>query len=189
MEKMDFALLGFFQKISDWFQEWFGRDNFFLARACVLLYILGYGIYIGSIILLLGMNSWLFMYILCCFFVSFIFSKGIDSLERICRENPKFKNPGVIGLRTNRILSMFWIIFAISSLLDILRLVFNQEYVSEVGNKSHLILLHSGECLEQLMFFVIPFFACCTPKPRKPSKVKKLVEKASELLAPQMQPA
>jgi hypothetical protein len=175
---IDLFLINKFQKISDWSQDWFGVDCFGIARLfrdlliliCITETILGIIAGVSAI----SLSFSLFFN----FFFVFIVSSSIRYIEKHLRENPAFSNPVAIHLSFTRTI---WGLITIMSLTMFCEDIFSRRWAHTIYHSNDIVIL-----------FIL-YFASCTPKPHKPSKARKLIEKAKEsisrLRSPVLKPA
>ncbi len=178
--KFDTFLVNKYQKISDKFQENFGKDNFFLAKVflttSIVLSTLSSMIKIyngkdaqtnllstGLLIVFLNLFSFLVVY----FFIE-INKKIVSS----------FENPLKIALRNFRL-----IIIALELVMhstDIIK-TFESFFVIK---KDFLISVSYLQVSHIMAYISLLYFVSCTPKPPSKSKVKILLEKLVSALEP-----
>lgn len=186
MEKIDFLILEKFQNISEFIQEWIGINNFTVAKKCLHLYLLvrslsyffrlktDIGIFTSFIIPIILIA----MYLL---FKSFL-KKGKDS----CSNK---SNLNILALDLSTIRQIFLALFVIS-------LIFLPSSLNHIASEhsqdgTGIYLFYSTVMLSFGNFFEILFlyFVSCTPKPKKPSRLKKFILKIKTNLSKSPAPA
>lgn len=167
MHSIDMILLNKFQDISDWFQEWFGITNFTIARVCLVLGMCSLGL--ARVISLSITKDVSFLIIIAIFFdliwmimVSNLI-RNIKNIEEECLNNPQFTN----------FLAIQWFLLRIVFLM-LLLLRFTPSMI-EISHSEKSLMMVRGFLLRSESILVVLgfYFASCTPKPYKPSKVKK----------------
>jgi hypothetical protein len=173
----DLFLLNKFQLMSDFFQDWFGLNNFDIAKYLRIVMIICFMVKISF--LLLGVFSTLIPFEF-LYSIVIILSTGkiIRETEQSVKNNPVFTNPAVIRYVTFRLLlgiiTLLSLIFVISHFSGVLNPgTKNQQYSNWGGLFSNLADIFS---------FMVVYFSSCTPKPYKPSRARKLMLKAIELI-------
>ncbi len=161
---IDIFLLNKFQAVTDWFQEWFGITNFKIARFFLVSGICS--LMVARIVLLSTIKEIYFVTVLGILFdlvwiiIVIDLIRQTKSAEEECLHNPQFTN----------YLAIQWFLYrVVFLLLLLLRFIpdFSEIYDVTVIVRSVLLKFES-------MFVVLGFyFASCTPKPYKTSKVKK----------------
>ncbi|MCF7831587.1 MAG: hypothetical protein K9M36_01715 [Candidatus Pacebacteria bacterium] len=161
-------LLNKFQDVSDWFQEWFGINNFTIARICFVLSVclLGW----ARIISLSMVKEIDFFVIIGTLFdlawIAIVFSwmQIMKYIEEVCLDNPHFGN----------FLAIKWSLFRIVFSMFFLWVVFAPIGVETSHPEKSFMVIKAILLKLEHMFIVLGFyFASCTPKPHKTSKVKK----------------
>lgn len=94
LEQIDSYLLGKFQKISDWFQDWFGVDCFTLARCALILSVFEDSIVVITNMILkkTGPNGYSFVHYSIVIFCFSSLWNFIISAEKIWKNNKNFQN-------------------------------------------------------------------------------------------------
>ncbi len=172
MNIIDVFLLDKFQRISDWLQDWFGFNNFAIAKKLNFLVV----IFIGLRIFYKFLEGKLWDLILLPFTVLFLIALTliIAHAKRSCENNPTFKNPLALQFSFGRVIFAF---IAVALALPLLGIHYNDLMHGNIReNKYHNIaeLFWSGS---DVLIFLWLYFGSCTPKPYKPSKIKKFLEK------------
>jgi len=172
---IDSFLLNKFQKFSDWSQDTFGVNNFMLAKVMVCISapaIVGQIIYFALI-----QHSFFsaFFQTLTLVFLGLIFNNIVKGGEKRVDANPEFANSLVIRLRLLILLYVFIFFLTLSGLPDIVG-YFISNYSDPVELYQYIYL--AIDDIEDTAFLLLAYFMSCTPKPPKPSKLKKLLDKA-----------
>jgi len=173
---IDLILLGKFQKISDWVQEHFGYNNFAIAKFLRIAMIISL-IIREALSFIKGIESGEIVVMACSVMIivkmEYILRRAQQGLEN----NPAFKNPVVSEYAITRVLIQFVGVaafgFLIKHLYNILDSSLN--YTEQYNQCKEFF----WDLFGMLMFFVA-YFSSCTPKPYKPSKARKLIEKTSD---------
>lgn len=171
--QVDTYLLNKVQHISDRIQDWSGMDNFAIMKVLAVLCLLLYALRtyfsalagpdsLGPLAFLMGIVIVSYPFL---FFVS---------AEKLCKNDSGFMNPTVITFA--RIRSWFLVIAGLVLLMD-LPIIFSS--VSE--SKDYYSIL-SRICfdIKEILYILFLYFGSCTPKPKKPSKIKQFLKKAIE---------
>lgn len=182
---IDALMLNKIQQICDWFQDWFGIDNFTIAKIVRIIVIIFFAIlitcsFLRGVVLIDGLYFFTFSTMI--FFFSMIFKEG----EENCKNNPSFGNPLVIKLGVVRS------ILLLLSFVLVLFLPKNIYFLAtyNIADKEFYSQLESFILgIRDILFSLYLYFGSCTPKPPKTSKVKKLLGKEMELFSPSPSPA
>lgn len=173
---LDLILLGKFQRISDWVQEYFGYNNFAIAKFLRIAMIISF-IIREVLSFMKGMESSEIVVMACSVMIiikmEFISRRAQQSLEN----NPAFKNPVVSEYAITRVLIQFVGVAAFGFLIKHLYYILNPSlnYTEQYIQCKEFF----WDIFGMLMFFVA-YFSSCTPKPYKPSKARKFIEKTSD---------
>jgi hypothetical protein len=179
---LDNKLLSIFQRISDFTQIWIGITciniaHIFFAFALIgdLMMVVGsmqlhHYIY-GSFLLLWIPFYWFSVY------------KLMQKIEKESKNNPEYKNSLEIRFAFLRTFAIYFTVFSLISYLVLGGHHYNQKE-SLMGQK----LVHEGNELWKYTYFFAIYFASCTPKPPRSSKVKNFLKNlfSSILLKPAM---
>lgn len=171
-DKLDAFLLKKFQKMSDWFQFGVGLNNFHLAKitltlalACFLETQIQKIFWKGwSALLIIGMILGTAAY----FYITYRIKLG----EKNCHQNPLLQSTLSIDLALFREFSITAVIYF--TVRFAMKIPFSG---IETADKKHEFFYWLFIWLASLMEFLTFYFASCTPKPPKPSKLKELLEK------------
>ena len=167
-----FLLNTVFQPFAHWFQDWTGKDSFFLARCfifihCFLAVLCDFeedkiGV---KLVFMIFLDLFLILFDIVFYLVAKSFYDHYNK--------PGLMSMVVIWLLPGRCIAMFGLL-----LTPILGLRYGLLHV----------VLEEGACI---CFLVFLYFLSCTPKPPSKSKVRKHIEKLKELfqINPQIQPA
>lgn len=176
---LDLRLLNKFQRLADWFQDWFGINNFQIVK--ILKVILFICLCTKSIFgKLSGMtsSSMFFDFMLIVFFVYFA-SISISSAEKICKSNPSFESPAVERLHPYRLFAIvFFALFPILIPLIMYGLINDFDIQKEMYYYLHYLFF----AFVYFLYCLLLYFGSCTPKKRKLSKVSKFKEKIIEAI-------
>lgn len=186
---IDLFLINKFQKISDWSQDWFGIDCFdiaiFFRNAVIVAYAAK-----AFFTFMAGIGGLGIIYIVNELFITLYVSWMIHYAQNSVRNNPVFTNPVVMRFAFFRMLWQFITIMAIIMFFtNIVKVMQPSADNKEMYIKWKELVWN----LADMFIFLILYFGACTPKPYKPSKVRKLIEKAKEsisrLRSPVLKPA
>lgn len=177
---LDLFLLNKFQRASDWFQDWFGIDNFMIAKILKWVTLIFWLLKVIFSIIINNMGILSVYTSVTIPGLIFVSAFIIHSGEVSCRSNPSFKNPAA---ETLSVMRSFWIlIFIICCIMIPLNVTAWIEH-TDIPKETYKAI--DGLCMELrdvfLGFFI--YFGCCTPKPYKTSKIKKFTEKVSEAIS------
>ncbi len=175
MKPIDVLLMNYFQKFSDWAQEWFGPTNFFWARAAFFFLTFGCFAMVGIDVVAQSKKGFVvFPILLMCgvMLLTYKLSIGICKAEKWCRKHPNLLNEELKDSLAIRLKSLT--LCAACIILMIYKLFES----SEPANLT--------EFLEGVKFFmyglvstlnvIMCYFNSCTPKPLKKEKAKALIE-------------
>ena len=173
---IDSLLLEKFQKASDWAQDYFGYNNFAIAKFLRIVMVIAFMLR-EAISLFRGIDSSEITIIIC----SVMIIVKMESISRKAEQDLKNKS----GLMNNAV-SEYAVTRIIMQLVAIAAFGFFIKHLYYILNPSVIgIQKQYGEWKElfwdtfgMLMFFVA-YFSSCTPKPYKPSKARKLIEDAN----------
>lgn len=169
---IDTWVLNQFQKVSDFFQEWLGIDNFLIAKISGVIAIIFYSLEI-IFSFLRGANFFdvisIFIFFAGCFFGRLI----TRNMEENCRKHPDCLNPAVLKLLRLRVFALFSLMFFLT-LLPLEMLAF---FHSSTNQQKYYLLSVFCSNIFFLFIFLFLYFVSCTPKPYKTSKLKNLVKK------------
>jgi len=172
---IDSFLLNKFQKFSDWSQDTFGVNNFILAKVMTCISapaMVGQIIYFAMI----KYNFFgAFFQTLTLIFLGLIFNDIVKGGEKRVNESPEFANDLVIKLRFLRLLYVFIFFLTLSGLPEIVS-YFVSNYSEPL--EFYKYIYFAMDDIEDTAFLLLAYFMSCTPKPPKPSKLKKLLDKA-----------
>lgn len=175
---IDVFLLNKFQRISDWSQDWFGINNFKIAKLFWAITML--------LLILQTVVSFLqkidLLHIIVMLIVgSYIIILGVifNNAEEICKNNPVFQNPQAVRLSPIR---LFWFFMSAMCCLMLPSYIYHFIYIASTNNEQYKSLEFLFINIKDIALLFLMYFGSCTPKPYKPSKVKKLVEKAKEAI-------
>lgn len=179
MGSLDTLLLQMFQKISDWFQDWIGVDNFKIARFLLVIQAI---IHVASITLAyIILDADVFTAILAVGLV--LMSRNayaaIIMFEEKQKNSPNFLNQAVYLLASERTSSIVYAAFAMIPIIGMFQSLDTPHDLKLLGKVFVTFLSFIG-----IIKVIIYYFISCTPKPKKPSKIKQLVNKISESFTP-----
>ena len=172
-------LLNKFQHMSDWFQDWFGVNNFFITKILGIIIILFLEMQFAFSFLSKEkdipsgiISILLFMLMIGYLWISF------QNEEENCNQNWGFINSAVIYLSPLRLIIAFFTPFVFMILPKEIANFLNE--TSKNQEQEYHIL--AGICLsiKDLTLFFYIYLGCCTPKPYKTSRVKKLINQIKE---------
>ncbi len=154
---LDQILIAFFEKIAHKFQDWTGKNNFWLVRATVFVYI-------AITLMNFEKDQSLHIAFVMVMIISFMFLRISFKAESLVSKNGKFKN---VLSQPNLFVAVVRIGYV--GLLIVRPAV---EYVKDFNLSASEISSISGNCA----FMCILYFICSTPKPPSDSKIKKLLQ-------------
>jgi len=175
---IDLVLLGKFQKFSDWVQDHFGYNNFAIARGLRIAMIIA--LVVREVLSFMkGIDPAEFVVIASSVMVMFKIKTMSYRAQESLKNNPQFKNPAVSEFAVTRVLIQFVGIAAFGFLLNHLYYIINPSvnYAEQFDQCKEF----SWDAFGTLMFFAT-YFSSCTPKPYKPSKAKRLFERANDIV-------
>ncbi len=172
---IDIILLNKFQKVSDWFQDIFGINNFTLAKAMVFISapaLVGQVVYYAFVTQNFLAATFQTLTLI---FLGFI-ANQINIANRIQDgTNSGFLNQAAINLRFVRLIYVLVFCFTLIELPDLIGY-----FVSKYSDPSEFYryIYIAMDDVEDTAFLFLVYFMSCTPKPPKKSKLKKALEKA-----------
>lgn len=181
LKLFDSFLLNKFQLVSDWFQDIFGITNFkisyfFNLLAWILITkgkVIPFALKNQPVFSILNLFLTIyFSYILILLLICFVL------IEKVETSNPIFKNL-IIDLLLNTRLVLLCLVFLLSLLVfsDCIQL----SMASDENIKKYINIFDAICSLVTFSSFSLHiYFGCCTPKPHKPSKLKKQLQKIKE---------
>jgi hypothetical protein len=173
----DLILLGKFQKASDWMQDYFGYNNFNIARFLRIVMIISF--FIREVLSFLnGIKATEIIVITCSVMIVIKIELILNRAQQSVRKNPSFINPVVSEYAITRLIMQFIGMAAFGLLIKNLYYIINSP-VSLAGQQYDLWKEFFWDLFGTLMFFVA-YFGSCTPKPYKPGKVKKFIEQITD---------
>lgn len=163
-----------FQRISDWFQKLVGKDNFFLARCFLGIWVIS--LYIPILLTLGSVFAKIFLLLVIGAFAAFLLSL-IQKSEQNTRRNSKTEsttcfNPSRQSLKIYR---LFGLIFWLYDFLE-----FIAEIAHGIGSMAKVQFLLCG-----ISYLSLLYFASCTPKPPGENLLKKFLGHLRDLLSPE----
>lgn len=181
MKKIDALILRFFQRCCHWIQDWVGIDNFTLAT----MFLWGqFFIYLLSKILIdwqKGVSGTLILVTAFDLFLLFLIRQIFNEYKDKYYTNQNFKN----------VLEELW--YPMRAIFIALTLILlPHDIYNGFLNIDSNILNQWGEKLFVVGAFVFRssiYIVSCTPKPPQKSKIKKLAEKAKEVVDTTLAPA
>ncbi|MCI5050727.1 MAG: hypothetical protein MRY57_00245 [Candidatus Pacebacteria bacterium] len=174
---IDSYVLNKFQKISDFVQDWFGVDNFKIAQIAFHLYVITNLLNELFEFKELGSIFWLCIGIIFFFIFFIVYRFLLRITQSAYSSNPQFQNR--LGT-TGTIIGMFRCYFFVFLVLSLFFLFFHLGHEHVPKNAGDIVYpnyLRFISFLEQLFEVCFVYFISCTPKPKKPSKFKKFIEK------------
>lgn len=180
---LDTYLLDKFQKISNKIQDWVGLTNFRIARVCMILFfilrilhmVLDQSHKFNSFSLIFG--------VLIFVFLLFYYPYSLNKVEN-SSANKIFKNELVLRWSFYRPIVAFLFIFGFT--MSIPFLLHTHDPIAEKGPEYPKFIMIIGD-IQQVFDVLFLYFASCTPKPKKPSKLKKFIEKLKTSFSPSPQ--
>jgi hypothetical protein len=182
MQKLDMFVLSKFQAVSDWYQEWFGGDNFILAKislAMVWMFSLLENVLEMADKGNFGATAFFF------FFNAVLTAAGLPIVlggERSCKNNPAFRNPCEEILKWMRILQLcgvpiLAIIFVIAQYIDnpFPRILLIADFSKLHPDHAKFCAWMSLLVFVMWTFFV--YFGSCTPKPPKEGRIGQFLSR------------
>lgn len=186
---IDLFLINKFQKISDWSQDWFGIDCFGIARFFRNAVIVAYAAR-TFFTFMVKTDGWAIIGIFNSLLITLYVSFMLRYAERSVRNNPVFSNPLVIRFALFRTL---WQFITIMALMMFPVAIFGVTQPFQNNEDMYKKWTTFAISFSDILIFLTLHFGSCTPKPHKPSKVRKLIEKAKEsisrLRSPVLKPA
>jgi hypothetical protein len=176
---IDLVLLSKFQKLSDWVQDHVGYNNFAIARGLRVAMIIALAVR-EVLSFLKGIDPAELVVIASSVMVMFKISSMSYRAQQSLKNNPEFKNPVVSEFAVTRVLIQFVGIAAFGFLLNHLYHIINPSV--NYGEQFDQCKEFFWDLFGTLMFFAT-YFSSCTPKPYKPSKARKLIEKAGQMVS------
>ena len=183
MKKIDSLTLRLFQLIADWYQEWFGGDNFLLSKTSMV---------ISWVFILIDVNvtmsnkanfsNQIFTIVMMAIF-TLVMVRFIAWGERSCRNNPRFKNPCEVRLYLLRVFQFFFIgplsINLIIFYFWNVDVLFPNEALAVFGKltRDKTVTSYAMEISYEFFLMAFLYFGSCTPKPPKEGRLSKLLEK------------
>ena len=183
MESLDSKLLKKFQKFADIIQLWIGLTNFQLAKITLTIALIGWletrveeTVWHGWTVLnIIGMivGSAFYLYI----------TYRITIGEKNSHQNPLFQSDLSIDFVVFRRFAIYFVILATYRLVTDIFLPMTID--EKPGTAVHNVRVSVFVWISSIGEWVTFYLASCTPKPRKPSRLKEWLEKTN--LKPQTQ--
>ncbi len=172
----DLILLGKFQKASDWMQDYFGYNNFNIARFLRIAMIISF--LIREVLSFFnGIKTTEIIVIICSVIIIIKMEFILRRAQQSVKKNPSFINPVVSEYAVTRLIMQFIGMAAFGLLIKNLYYIINSP-VSLAGQYDQWKEFF-WDLFGTLMFFVA-YFGSCTPKPYEPCKVKKFIEQITD---------
>ncbi len=175
-KKLDALFLSKFQIFSDWVQNYFGINNFFIAKITYATTITCYFIMI-IFYYLAGIDVLGYFYIFSSIFFIFIPWVFVYQAEKMNASYPAYKNFLEEYLFHERVFLTVMILLTLLSFPAEIHSLFDPSHVSKEQYKNLKGLFFD---LAWIFIFMFVYFGSCTPKPPTKSKIKKLKEEISE---------
>ncbi len=169
---IDIIVLGKFQKASDWMQDYFGFDNFNIAKFLRIAMIISFTIR-EVLSFRNGTDISEIIVIACSASVLIKMELILYQAQQSLKKNPSFMNPVVNDYSVTRVMMLFIGLIAFGLLIKHLYYIINPSI--SLTEQYYEWREFFWDLFGLLMFFVA-YFGSCTPKPYKPSKAKNLIE-------------
>lgn len=174
--RVDLFLLNKFQKVSDWVQDYFCYDNFDIAKLCnIMMFILWVSRLIFSIFS--GLKGFDYFYLPFTIIFCYVIKIITERVALETRNNPTFTNYAVLKYSLIRTIVRFILVLAIIFLINGF---YEFKFTAVTNIDKYKCLKHIFWNMFHVFIFLHIYFLCCTPKPKKPSKVRNLLNKFKE---------
>ncbi len=183
MKTLDSLLLQFFQSLSDWFQNWFGANNFFLAKGFLILSWISFLAQMNIEMTKIGNFGHLVLGCVIQTFITVMLLPLVNWSERSCQINPNFKN------RCEKILYILRIFQVLAVIILTIDFTFNYVWGVNINipvsspisfeklSRSNEIISRITGISFDIFFGLFLYFGSCTPKPPKQGRLSELLEK------------
>lgn len=180
IQNFDTLILNKFQKMSDIIQDWMGWNSLSLSKISLFLFSVFYLFEAFSWFLFVHGEGWRLAFaLLLISFLSFQFYFGwFLRAKNSDHNNTAFKNPLVIQYL---FLRLAWNFIGLINFLRSLSLVLFTDCLNDEGGSYFLAEIFS--LFHNIFVFAFVYFVSCTPRPKKPSKIKKAVSKLGEKIS------
>ncbi len=169
---IDLIVLGKFQKASDWMQDYFGFNNFNVAKFLRIAMIIS--LIIREVLVFRnGIDASEIIVIACSASILIKIELILYRAQQSLKKNPSFMNPIVNDYSVTRVMMQFIGLVTFGLLVKHLYYIINPSV--SLTEEYYQWREFFWDLFGLLMFFVA-YFGSCTPKPYKPSKAKKLIE-------------
>lgn len=171
---VDTFLLKKFQQISNWSQDWFGYDNFKLARFLRII-MLCFFVLRGLFIFLQDKMSGGGKAILCMFVLLMLGAEFmLQTTEKRVRSNPELPNQAAVIYQMPRFMLRFLALFALCNLYPHVLDLIHLSKIKEPLYHNYEMVCSS---LADLFLISVFYLASCTPRPYKPGRIKVWLSK------------
>jgi hypothetical protein len=169
---IDLFLLKKFQSVSDWVHEYFGYDNFVIARFLRIIMVIAF-IFREVIACIQGIDVKEVAIMVCSVTIIIKIEYMLHSARESLKNKYELMNSAVIEYATTRIIMILIAMtsfgFFLSHLYSISISV--QNITQQYNDWKELCWDTFG-----MLLFLVAYFNSCTPKPYKPGKLKKFVQ-------------
>jgi hypothetical protein len=173
---IDLFLLKKFQSISDWIQDYFGYDNFVIARFLRTIMITAF-IFREVIACIQGIDVKEVAIMACSITIIVKIEYMLHSARESLKNKHELMNSAVVEYATTRIIMLLIATtsfgFFLSHLYSISTSV--QSITRQYNDWKELCWDTFG-----MLLFLVAYFNSCTPKPYKPGKLKKFAQNTVE---------
>lgn len=179
MNKLDTYLLNKHQSFSGKFQDWFGKNNFFLGRISIILSVFFF--IVSAFVEAQGNKVYIIIAVPFPCVVGIFLYIASYGLEKEFGDKPEFMNPLVLWVREYRpAVVVTLLLFKVDIIVRMFKLIVSHEYRIKVANPTGQLIGDSSDLLSTILIGCFFYFISCTPKPPKSSKIKQLTDKVIE---------